>query len=122
MPKTTPALSRSIEPKTRAFLEALAQKGGPPLYELSVKDARALLSNAQAIEIPKMPADIEDRSIAGGPNGSVSIRIVRPKASTETLPVIIYIHGGGWILGNKDTHDRLVREIANGAKAAVVFV
>ena len=72
MPKTTPALSRSIEPRTRAFLEALAQKGGPPLYELSVKDARAVLSNAQAIEIPKMPADIEDRSIPGGPNGPVN--------------------------------------------------
>jgi acetyl esterase len=122
MPKTTPALSRSIEPRTRAFLEALAQKGGPPLYELSVKDARAVLSNAQAIEIPKMPADIEDRSIPGGPNGPVSIRIVRPKGSAETLPVIMYFHGGGWILGDKDTHDRLVREIANGAKAAVVFV
>jgi acetyl esterase len=52
----------------------------------------------------------------------VSIRIVRPQGVTGTLPVAMYIHGGGWILGDKETHDRLVREIANGAQVAVVFV
>ena len=47
----------------------------------------------------------------------------RPENSDkETLPVIMYFHGGGWVLGNADTHDRLVRELANGANAAIVFV
>jgi len=47
---------------------------------------------------------------------------VRPAGTTGTLPVVLYIHGGGWVLGNAGTHDRLVRELATGADAAVVFV
>jgi acetyl esterase len=52
----------------------------------------------------------------------VSVRIVRPPDAEGTLPVILYMHGGGWVLGNADTHDRLVRELAVGTGAAVVFV
>ncbi len=115
-------LSNSIEPTTRAFLDSLNSKGGPQLYELSVEDARGVLSSIQAIDVKKLPADIEDRSIPGGPKGQISIRIVRPKGNKEILPVVMYFHGGGWVLGDKDVFDRLVREIANGAGAAVVFV
>jgi acetyl esterase len=57
-----------------------------------------------------------------GPRGAVSVRIIRPEHPEAQLPAIVYIHGGGWILGNKDTHDRLIRELANGVAAAVVFV
>jgi len=114
----------AIQPKTRAFLEALVAQGGPPIYTLSYRDARAMLDNAQsAARVAKLSADIEDRKVVGGPAGEVSIRIVRPKPRSEgPLPVVMYFHGGGWILGNKDTHDRLVREFADGAHAAVVFV
>jgi len=70
----------------------------------------------------KMPADIVDLSIPGGPRGHVDIRIIRPMGSTEALPVVMYFHGGGWVLGNKYSHDRLVRELANKANVAVVFV
>jgi len=70
----------------------------------------------------KIPADVEDINIPGGPNGQVSLRIIRPKEKKGPLPVVIYIHGGGWILGDKNTHDRLIREIANGSNTAVVFV
>jgi acetyl esterase len=52
----------------------------------------------------------------------VPVRIVRPAGIVDVLPAVIYIHGGGWILGDRNTHDRLVREIAVGAGAAVVFV
>jgi acetyl esterase/lipase len=52
----------------------------------------------------------------------VRVRIVKPAGVTGVLPVILYIHGGGWILGNAGTHDRLVRELSVGARAAVVFV
>lgn len=75
-----------------------------------------------AVGAPKMPADIQDMSIPGGPKGHIDIRIIRPKDSTEALPVVMYFHGGGWMAGNKDTHDRFVRELANKANAAVVFV
>lgn len=68
-------------------------------------------------------AEVEDRKIPGGPTGEVSIRIIRPENSNKkNLPVIIYFHGGRWVLGNVGTHDRLVRELATGANAAIVFV
>jgi acetyl esterase len=69
-----------------------------------------------------MPADVEDRVIAGGPTGEVSIRVVRPLNGSGTLPMIVHCHGGGWILGDKDTHDRLTRDLAAAAGAVVVFV
>jgi acetyl esterase len=114
-----------IEQKTRAFLETLQRQGGPPIYTLSPEEARAVLSNLQAATPVAMPpADIENRTIPGGPNGNISINIVRPQGSSnETLlPVVMYFHGGGWVLGGFDTHERLVRELANKAKVAVVFV
>jgi acetyl esterase/lipase len=54
--------------------------------------------------------------------GDVPVRIVRRPGSPGPLPVILYVHGGGWVLGNAGTHDRLVRELAGGADAAVAFV
>src|SRR2546426_11375853 len=111
-----------IQPKAKAFLESIPG-GDPKIFKLSVKDARAVLTSAQAgVNVTKLPADIKDLTIPVGPKGSVNIRIIRPAGNNDTLPVVMYFHGGGWVLGEKDTHDRLVREIANGAKAAVVFV
>ena len=111
-----------MEPNTQSFLDALAAKGGPQIYELSVDEARGVLSAAQSGPVEKLPADIEDRFIPGGPKGRIPIRVVRPKGGTGELPVVMYFHGGGWVLGDVETHDRLIREIANGAQAAVVFV
>jgi acetyl esterase len=103
----------------------LRQKGGPPIYTLSPSDARAVLSGLQAsIPVKKLPADIENRNVPNGPDGKdIPITIVRPpNSSNETLPVVMFFHGGGWILGEFDTHDRLVRELANNTNAAIVFV
>jgi acetyl esterase len=114
-----------IEQRTRTFLETLQKQGGPPIYTLSPKDARAVLSNLQASNpVAMLPADIESRTITGGPNGQkISIHIVRPPGNREKiLPVVIYTHGGGWVLGGFDTHERLVRELANKTNAAIVFV
>lgn len=111
-----------LEPATRAFIEKVNKQGGTPIYQLSPKDARKVLSDLQAAQVAKLPADVDDLEIPVGPEGRVSVRIVRPKGNKETLPAVMYFHGGGWVLGGKDTHDRLVREIANGANAAVVFV
>jgi acetyl esterase len=119
-PATAPIF---LEPRTRAWLDSLAAAGGPPLYELSPQDAREVLRSVQtSVPVELMPADIDDRVIAGGPTGEVSVRIITPKDVAGALPVILHTHGGGWILGDKDTHDRLAREIANAAQAAVVFV
>lgn len=112
-------LASTLEPDTRAWLEELQAVGGKPIYELSPKDARQVLSDIQSgTNAEKLPADIEDRTIGEG----VPVRIVRPVGASVPLPVIMHFHGGGWVLGGKDTHDRLVRELANGAHAAVVFV
>jgi acetyl esterase len=116
---------KGVEQHTRAFLESLQQNPGPPLYTLSPEKARAVLTGLQAsIPVKKLPADIENRTIPGGPeNTDVSVHIVRPQGSSnETLPVVIYLHGGGWVLGNFDTHERLVRELANNVHAAFIFV
>jgi acetyl esterase/lipase len=113
----------NVEQKTRAFLESLQKEGGPPIYTLSPKDARAVLSNLQAsVPVTMLPAAIENRTISGGPNGKISITIVRPEGSNGILPVVMYFHGGGWVLGGFDTHERLVRELANKVNAAIVFV
>lgn len=116
---------KGVEQHTRAFLESLQQNPGPPLYTLSPEKARAVLTGLQAsIPVKKLPADIENRTVPGGPdNTDVSVQIVRPQGSSnEILPVVIYLHGGGWVLGDFDTHERLVREIANNVHAAFVFV
>lgn len=112
-----------VEQNTRVFLESLQQNPGPPLYKLSPEQARNVLSGLQAGPIKKLPVDIDNRTIPRGPTGEISIQLVRPpNSSNETLPVVMYFHGGGWVLGGYDTHDRLVRELSNGAHAAIVFV
>ncbi len=112
-----------VEQNTRAFLEKLLLSTGPPLYKLSPEQARGVLSGLQAGSIQKLPADIETRTLPGGSIGEVSISIVRPSNSGDrALPVVMYFHGGGWVLGGADTHDRLIRELSNGMDAALVFV
>jgi acetyl esterase len=90
---------------------------------LGPEKGRVEVDKAQAGSgpVPRPEVDIDDRSIPGGPDGPVSVRILRPKLAKGPLPVIVYIHGAGWVFGNKHTHDRLVRELAVGAGAVVVF-
>ena len=113
-----------IEPHTQQWLDELAAAtaDGPPLYELSPADARQVLRSVQAsVAVELFPAEIDDRTIPGGPTGQVNIRIVKPANGSGTLPIIFHSHGGGWILGDKDTHERLDRELATFARAIVVF-
>ena len=111
-----------LDPKTQTFIDSVAAQGGPPLYSLSFQDARQVLENAQSGNIPKAPADVEDRVLPVGPDGEVSVRIFRPQGARSPLPVVMYFHGGGWVLGSKNTHDRLLRELVKGTQAAFVFV
>ena len=116
--KKYPELTR----ETAAFIEGLEAKNDPPLYTLSYQDARAVLAAAQSGPTPRPEADVTDFEIPFGEGGAVELRIVRPKGGKGRLPVVFYIHGGGWVMGDKNTHDRLVREIAVRTGAAVVFV
>jgi acetyl esterase len=111
-----------LEPSTQRFVDALTAAGGPPLYTLSPDAARDVLTAVQAVPVAKLPVSIVDTTFTVGPTGTVRVRIVRPEGTDELLPVVMHIHGGGWILGDRETHDRLTREIAVGAHAAVVFV
>ncbi len=111
-----------LEVTTKKFIQSLIAKDGPPLYTLSPIEARKVLDGVQSGPIEKLPVQIEDKILPCGPEKKVSVRIIRPEGSSGKLPVIVYFHGGGWILGNAHTHDRLVRELAVGTNAAVVFI
>jgi acetyl esterase/lipase len=108
-----------LEPASQAFVEATAKP--PFLYDLGPDGARKVLDDVQAAPIDKLPID-ERWITVPAEVGDVRVRIVRPAGVEGTLPVILYMHGGGWVLGNAATHDRLVRELACGAGAALVFV
>ncbi|SED00108.1 alpha/beta hydrolase [Streptomyces sp. KS_5] len=118
MTDTTP-VRPVLEPAAQAFAEATANP--PYLFDLGPAEGRKVVDEVQSGEIAKPDVDEEWVTVAGGPTGEVRVRVVRPAGATGTLPVIIYIHGAGWVFGNAHTHDRLVRELAVGTGAAVVF-
>jgi acetyl esterase/lipase len=108
-----------LEPAAAAFAAATANP--PYLFDLTPAEGRKAVDEVQSGDIAKPEIDEEWVTVPGGPTGSVRARIVKPAGTTATLPVILYIHGAGWVFGNAHTHDRLVRELAVGANAAVVF-
>ncbi|WP_432033300.1 alpha/beta hydrolase [Streptomyces antibioticus] len=112
---------------TKPVLEAAAQEiadatSHPPfLYELGPERARRILDDIQAAPVDKLEVD-EKWITVPAEVGDVPVRIVKPAGTRSPLPVVLYVHGGGWVIGNAGTHDRLVRELAVGANAALVFV
>src|SRR5215831_1753727 len=108
-----------LEPEAQEFADASSKP--PFLYELGPDGARKVLDDVQAAPISK--PKVADKWISVPAQvGEVRVRIVKPVDAPGTLPTILYMHGGGWIHGNAGTHDRLVRELAVGVNAAVVFV
>ncbi|MDQ0646615.1 acetyl esterase [Microbacterium natoriense] len=108
-----------LEPEAQAFADATSTP--PFLADLGVEGARKLLDDVQGAPIAE--SDVVDEWITVPAEvGDVRVRIVKPAGSSGELPVVLYVHGGGWVLGDAGTHDRLVRELAAGADAAVVFV
>lgn len=112
-------LGISLEHAAQEFVDATSQP--PFLYQLPPEEGRKAVDSVQDSPIFKPEIDEEWVTVEGGPTGSVRARIVKPQGVTETLPVIIYTHGAGWVFGDAHTHDRLVRDLAVGAHAAVVF-
>ncbi|GAA3585539.1 alpha/beta hydrolase [Amycolatopsis ultiminotia] len=108
-----------LEPAAQAFAEATDQP--PYLFQLPPAEGRKAVDGVQDGDVDLAPADIEVLTVPGGPNGPVEVRIVRPQGVSGALPVLVYLHGAGWVFGNFHTHQRLVRELAAGIGAAVVF-
>jgi acetyl esterase len=108
-----------LDRAAREFAEATALP--PYLFDLGPAAGRALVDEIQGRAVVKPAVDIRDIVVPGGSAGDVAVRIVRPQHAPAVLPAIVYVHGVGWVFGNRRTHDRLIRDIAVGAQAAVVF-
>ncbi|MBY4948351.1 alpha/beta hydrolase [Cupriavidus respiraculi] len=114
--------SAGVEHHTQAFLEALEAGGGKPIEQLSPKDARAVLSGAQSgVKLTLPPADVRQKTIQVD-GRDISLTIVRPAGAKGTLPAFMFVHGGGWVLGDFPTHERLVRDLVTHSGAVAVFV
>ncbi|MEU4270679.1 alpha/beta hydrolase [Streptomyces sp. NPDC026092] len=108
-----------LEPAAAEFARATAKP--PFLFQLPPAEGRKAVDEVQSGPVDLPAVDEEWVTVPGGPTGEVRTRIVRPAGAAGRLPVVVYIHGAGWVFGNAHTHDRLVRELAVGAGAAVVF-
>lgn len=108
-----------LEDGTKKFIDSL--KDAPPIYKLKPTDARDVLNKIQSDKSYKSLVDIENCDI-NMDDKKISITIFRPKGNNNVLHTVIYFHGGGWVLGNKQTHGRLISEIVTRANVAVVFV
>ncbi|GAB2182117.1 alpha/beta hydrolase [Denitratisoma sp. agr-D3] len=119
---TFAAGSPGVEHQTQAFLNALESGGGKPIESLSPADARAVLVGAQAgVKLTLPPATVEQRGIRVD-GRDIQLTIVRPKNAQGTLPAFMFFHGGGWILGDFQTHERFVRDLVADSGAVAVFV
>lgn len=117
-----PAKDPQIESNVKAFLGVLNSGGGKPIEELSPVAARAVLTGAQeSVKFDYSDISVSERKVSAS-SGSVSINIVKPVGAKGTLPVFLYIHGGGWVLGDFPTHKRLVRDLVVASGAAAVFI
>ncbi|WP_280431015.1 alpha/beta hydrolase [Nocardia brasiliensis] len=112
-------LGISLEQAAQEFVDATSQP--PFLYQLTPEEGRKAVDGVQDTPIFKPEIEEEWITVEGGPTGSVRVRIVKPQGVTDPLPVIVYTHGAGWVFGDAHTHDRLVRDLAVGVHAAVVF-
>jgi acetyl esterase/lipase len=117
-----PAGSPGVQRNVQVFLKALAADGGKPMEQLTLPEARAVLVGAQSsvrVDLPR--ADVSERSVST--NGqTVKLVVVRPPGVAGVLPGFMFFHGGGWVLGDFPTHERLVRELVVGSGATAVFV
>ncbi len=111
----------ALHPQAKAFLDMLASSGAPPLEQLPLAEARAVRSEMVEASGPEEPvAEVQNRSIPG-PAEPIPVRVYRP-IKKETLPALVFFHGGGFVICNLDTHDRVCRSLANASGCAVISV
>ena len=114
-----------LHPQARALIDLIEARGLPPTHTLSPAEARTVYRERRGFTQPEPPPVAEVRELrAPGPQGEMALRAYRPFGARPevVLPVLVYYHGGGWVIGDLDTHDTLCRELANGAGCAVVAV
>jgi acetyl esterase len=117
-----PAKNQNIESHVKTFLNVLNSGGGKPIEQLSAKDARAVLTGAQeSVKFDYSDITVSEKTISSSA-GPVVMNIVKPANAKGILPVFIFIHGGGWVLGDFPTHKRMVRDLVVNSGAAAVFV
>ena len=106
-----------LDPQARAFIDLLISKGAPPTHTLTPEQARKFYRDRCALTQPTLPPLHEVRGVQ---LGTVAARLYRPHVGV--LPVLVYFHGGGWTIGDLDTHDALCRQLAHDSGCAVVSV
>jgi acetyl esterase/lipase len=117
----TSIVSPKVDRRIAEFLDTLNSGGGKPMEQLTPDQARAVLVDLQAsVKVPLAPADISEKTITvdGQP---LTLTIVRPADAKGVLPVFMFFHGGGWVLGDFPTHERLVRDLVAASGAVAVF-
>jgi acetyl esterase len=112
-----------LDPDARALLDLMVQRGVPPTHTMTPTDARRFYRERRAVTQPEPMAIAEVRDLrAETPGGVVPLRLYRPAAAPARAPALVYYHGGGWTIGDLDTHDVLCRELAERAACVVVAV
>lgn len=108
---------------SQRFIERLKALETKPLYELSPEEARAFLANLQKEDYKYLEAEVRDLELETEEAGAVSVRLVRPSdKKEELLPLIVYSHGGGWVMGDSEVYDMTIRKLAKKSKSAVAFI
>ncbi len=117
-----------LHPQARALLDLIEQRAVPPTHTLSPQEARRLYRERRAATQPdpQNVASVQNFQ-APGPHGPIPLRLYKPLLPAAAdgaalLPVLVYFHGGGWTIGDLDTHDSLCRQLANGSVCAVLAV
>jgi len=114
-------MSSTLDAQVEAYLHGLSEQGLPPLYRLSLAEARETYRELSVPdEPPSAVADVTDRTVPG-PETDVPVRIYTPDAD-GSLPALVFFHGGGWLLGDLETHDALCRALATETECVVVAV
>ena len=106
------------------MLEMIRAAGRPPWHTLSPDEARASYLAGRQVTAPEPVPVAEVRDLtAAGPHGPIPLRLYRPDAAPPTAsPVLVFFHGGGWVIGDLDTHDNMARNVCRGSRAVVVAV
>ena len=124
-PTALPRIHDGLDPQARQLIINLSAAGRPPINELPVADVRAgYLLMAQFAGPPQTVANISERAIEGPEGRAIRLRIYDPIAGAKTgaHPLVVFFHGGGFVIGDLDSHDAPCRALANGANAVVVSV
>ena len=111
----------NLTTKTEDFISMLENKDAKPLYKMTPEQARQFLDNLQKETHKDIPADVKDTQIFTVNNNSIAKRIIRPANNNEKLPAIIYLHGGGCVMGGKESFDMLIKQLAINTNSVVIF-